>query len=163
MKLKRTATLALGLLFLFFLSSCNRKPSLPPPSGMTPEETVTQYMEYWKENDYDGMNALTSEPLHLSSKGQENVKSLTYQIVRSDINDDIEGYLAEIEEDNNMDPKKAGDSGFWFDPPVSIAYVSIEGELVNRGSSKPAELYWTFILEKETGDSDWVITAYGAG
>lgn len=139
----------MALFIIFTAASCITLKEVP--KGMTPEQTVRLYFEYYSKRDSAGMNSLVIKTYRSRNY---NLRNLDYVKLFS--------------------CKEREDKGQWYEPwyedPYDYAVVDVSFEIkfiknapdsgFNEGVNNLDSQYF---LVKENENSDWIIVMWGVG
>ena len=116
-------------------------------SGMTAEETVQKYFNYWNKKNDKGMSSLEYKKLHRADRQLYYLNSVKLNRV----------------ELKNIDENEWNES--WYQNPYDFTCVeanfTIDSKIGNALSSGTYD--YQFYLVKESENADWLILMYGQG
>ena len=118
------------------------------PSGMTPEETVERYFEYWQDKNSKGIDSLVYKSMQGVNYEMERLNSITLNSCE-ERTEKIEWYQP------------------WYPNPYDNTCVDVSFTTDYEGGCGSGHVNGIqevqYYLVKETDDSDWIIVMWGVG
>lgn len=138
--------MALLLIIIILVSILTQQ--VKKPNGMTAEETIKLYFEYWNAKNNKGMDSL---------------------IVRN-----RQGSLRELNKLNSVTlhsctkrPDQGGWHNQWYKNPYDVACLDVSFTVDYEGGSgagfSNGTYQWQYYLVKPSAKEDWVIVQWGTG
>ena len=146
-KMKKLLSILIVISMVMVLVSCTDK-KVDNPTGMTPEETVQKYFDYWQEKNPAGMDSLVYEKMQGAEAGLDQLNSV-----------ELTACQERTEKENWND--------LWYENPYDYTCVDVSFTIdyQNGGAAgfSNGRYNWQYYLVKESENSDWIIVMWGVG